>query len=94
MTHVMVSPMRRAVQTALLCASKERVDGNGKIKIIFTPILREQVTYKNTVASSIPEIKNFVNEILSENNIDESLFDFDYSLLNDDQLWYLRQIKD
>ena len=48
------------------------------------------MTYKDTVVSSIAEIKSFVSEILTEFKIDPNLFDFDYSLLGTDQLWYLQ----
>lgn len=89
--------MKRAVQTALLSVSGHSgsLDANGqqkKITIIFSPVLRDQVTYQDTVASSIPEIKSFVSEILTEFNINANLFEFDYSLLGTDQLWYLQQI--
>ena len=81
-THVLVSPMRRAVQTALLSASSPHNDQNNTaITIVFVPILREQVTYKNTVASSVSEIKAFVASVMQEFYIDESCFIFDYSLL-------------
>ena len=56
------------------------------------PSLRELVTYKNTVAGSIKEIKALVAEVFAEAQIPASTFNVDYSLMNDDNLWYLRQI--
>ena len=89
--------MKRAVQTALLTASGQASSEGRqqrKISFIFTPNIRERVTYKDTVVSSIPELQSFVSEILSEFKIDANLFEFDYSLLENDQLWYLKQIND
>ena len=58
--HIFVSPFRRAVETGIIVGS-----GIGeKVKIKLVPDLREQVTYKNTVASSLSEIKLFVAEVM------------------------------
>ena len=57
------------------------------------PLLREEVSYKNTVASSVPEIKAFIEEVIEVAQIDPSLFIFDFSQLGDDNFWYLRQIQ-
>jgi hypothetical protein len=48
--------MRRAVETAILVT----VGLGANIKIKLCPILREYVTFKNTVCSSVEEIKSFV----------------------------------
>ena len=54
--YILTSPMRRALHSAILSGS-----GVGeKVKIILLPILREQITYKNTVASTLDELKLFV----------------------------------
>ena len=47
------------------------------------------MTYKNTVCSSVPEIKKFVSEVIKEYDIDENYFKLDYSMLEGDDLWYL-----
>ena len=99
--HVLVSPMRRAVQTALLaCGAGERGHGGGlpspdkKIKIVFMPCLREQVTFKNTVSSSVSELKTFVQEVLDRNRIEKRKFKLDFSMMRKNDLWYLDQISD
>ena len=50
------------------------------------------MTYKNTVCSSVSEIKKFVAEVIKEYNIDKNCFELDYSMLANDDLWYLKQI--
>ena len=91
-THVVVSPMRRALNTALLAASFTDEPGTDPIKIVLMPCLRETVTYKNTVASSVAEITNFISEVIDENDLDASRLDIDMSQLSADDLWYLRQV--
>mmetsp|Transcript_24627 Transcript_24627/g.30700 ORF Transcript_24627/g.30700 Transcript_24627/m.30700 type:complete len:85 (-) Transcript_24627:498-752(-) len=84
--------MRRALMTALIaCSKRPRVQGRVRpIKITLMPDLRENVTYKNTVASSVNEIKAFIVEVMREAHIEEGTFEFDYSLIGEDNLWYLR----
>ena len=47
------------------------------------------MTFKNTVASSIPEIKSFVQEVLAENGISRKKFILDFSKMGRNDLWYL-----
>lgn len=66
---IMVSPMRRAVETAILAVTGLRLG----VEIELTPILREQITFKNTVCSSLTEIKEYVADLetrISEGRID------------------------
>lgn len=56
---IMVSPMRRALETAILVVTGLHMD----IEIVLVPILREQVTFKNTVCSSLAEIKSYVSQL-------------------------------
>ena len=59
--------MKRALMTALLVSAKpDRDQARGPVRLTLVPDLREQVTYKNTVASSVEEIKSFVAEVLEE----------------------------
>jgi broad specificity phosphatase PhoE len=48
-TRILVSPMRRAVETAILSS----VGLGLNLEICLTPLLRERATYKNTVCSSL-----------------------------------------
>jgi phosphohistidine phosphatase SixA len=57
---VLCSPMKRALQTAILCAAGMK---NKPTKIILIPELRETMTFKNTVASSSKELQAFVQGI-------------------------------
>ena len=53
-----------------------------KVKIIFTPILREQLDDGTTVVPSVPEIQTILREILAEHNsISQDQFEFDFSHL-------------
>ena len=85
--------MKRAVQTALLAASQDIDQSDSSemvpLTVVFLPILREQVTYKNTVASSVSELERFVAELMEEFKIDHRLFSFSYLKLDSDDLWYL-----
>jgi len=51
--------MRRAVETAIIASTGLGL--NLEIKLI--PLLREQVTFKNTVCSTCDEIKSFISQI-------------------------------
>ena len=57
------------------------------------PCLREQTTWKNTVCSSVEELKAHVQELITSNNLDARHLQFDYSYMNDDNLWYLKTIQ-
>jgi len=57
------------------------------------PCLREQTTWKNTVCSSVEELKTHVQELITSNNLDARDLQFDYSYMNDDNLWYLKTIQ-
>jgi broad specificity phosphatase PhoE len=58
-TKVLVSPMRRAVETAILCAT-----GLGlNLEICLIPLLREQITFKNTVCSTPDEIRTYITKL-------------------------------
>ena len=65
--------MRRTVMTALLSASSS-TKASKTITLVLMPDLREQVTYKNTVACSVSEIKAFVAEVIKDYEIDENCF--------------------
>ena len=54
------------------------------------PNLREKVTHKNLVCGSIAEIKALIDEVIREAQIPNGLITVDYSLIGDDNLWYLR----
>ena len=82
--------MKRAIHTALLAVPT--TPSTTPLQIILLPVLREQVTYKNTVASSVAEIKQFVAAMVQEFSLDDSLFVVDYSMIEGDDLWYLRQV--
>ena len=60
---------------------------------MFLPCLREQTTWKNTVCSSVEELKSHVQELIASNNLDARHFQFDYSAMNEDNLWYLKTIQ-
>ena len=76
---VLVSPMRRAVMTAIISTA-----GTGA-KIVLLPSLRERMTFKNTMCSTPAELKEMAENIRP--NV-EGDFEVDYSLLRDD-LWFL-----
>lgn len=56
------------------------------------PNLREEVTYKNTSACSIQEIKALIDEMKQQLQIPDEKLIVDYTLMRFDNLWYLRQI--
>ena len=85
---MLVSPFRRAVQTAIIAGS-----GTGKkMKLTLLAGLREKTTFKNTVASSLSEIKLFVADVMQSQGITEDQIEIDYSRIEDEDLWYLQTI--
>ena len=96
-THVLVSPMRRAIHTALLAcvdpSEEDPVERARPVVIVLMPCLREQVTFKNTVASSVQEIERFIDSVILEHKIPSTKLLIDYSLLKKaNDLWYLDAI--
>lgn len=77
--------MRRAIMTGLLACGKTK-----PINLVLMPNLREKVTHKNLVCGSIAEIKALIDEVIREAQIPNGLITVDYSLIGDDNLWYLR----
>ena len=56
---IIVSPMRRALETAILITVGLHLD----VEIKLVPILRESISFKNTVCSTLKEIKIYVEEL-------------------------------
>jgi len=96
--------MRRALETAILVATGLHLD----VEIKLTPILREQITLKNTVCSSVAEIKSYVtglearigNDIvvpdmprLESEDLSKPDYHINYSAIEGDDLWYLQMIR-
>jgi len=59
------------------------------MKLTLLAGLREKTTFKNTVASSLSEIKLFVADVMQSQGITEDQIEIDYSRIEDEDLWYL-----
>ena len=83
--------MKRALQTAIFTAAG-LYEGKS-VKVVLVPEMREIMSFKNTVASSIAEIKEFVQSLKHDVTAKFGSFpEVDFSLMTDD-LWYLDCLK-
>jgi hypothetical protein len=73
--------MKRALETAVIVS--------GGKKIVLVPELRERMSFKNTVASSVAELKEFVAVLKNEYG---QVPEIDYSRLTH-PFWYLEVLK-
>jgi hypothetical protein len=105
--HIIVSPMRRAVETAILST----IGLHQNITITLLPVLREEITFKNTTCSSVKEIRAFISRLesrLSNPDDEEKIivplidgltdmkspdYKVDFSQIEGDDLWFLRMLR-
>lgn len=63
------------------------------VRIVLVPSLREVMSFKNTVASSPAELKEFLQALKTKYEPKFGVFpEVDFSLL-DDPIWYLEVLK-